>query len=174
MRMPAACIYLKGDWSEYCHVYGLPTWSSVQRPCMMCNVMREELLVCREVVPGVFPYRLSRDEDFSAAASRCEIWIDVTAFMHRRLVPVLKLERRTARGLALSEDIPFLNLRKGDRLEPSEGLWDTHTFFELTDDALPVRVCFWCRTEETLCLHRCPLYDCALGAGPASSLTIDS
>eukprot|EP00969_Alexandrium_andersonii_P079020 3484878-Alexandrium_andersonii.AAC.1 len=30
----AAVVFLKGDWAEFSHSLGLPTWSSNSHPCM--------------------------------------------------------------------------------------------------------------------------------------------
>ncbi len=53
-------------------------------------------------------------------------------------------------------DIPTLGLKAGDRLEPSDLLWDVASFE--ASEAFPARVLFWRVQAETLTRHRNPLF----------------
>lgn len=76
-----------------------------------------------------------------------------------------------AHGRALREDIPELNLKKGDRVEPSKMLLDIGGFNRLSGGE---RITFWRRSAETLCTHRCLLFeDDTLGVTPTRSICID-
>eukprot|EP00969_Alexandrium_andersonii_P139449 6169053-Alexandrium_andersonii.AAC.1 len=33
----SALVHIKGDWAEYAHTLGFPTWSSVRYPCPFCK-----------------------------------------------------------------------------------------------------------------------------------------
>ena len=71
-------------------------------------------------------------------------------------------------------DILALGLKKRDRLEPWTGLQDIGDEFDQLQPtaARPVRVCFWCRSEETATRHRSPLLDTGLHTS-VNSLMID-
>ena len=66
-----------------------------------------------------------------------------------------------------------MGLRSGDRLEPSPSLPDVGQVFTLSSAELPLHVVFWRQSENTLVLHRNPLWDEELGITPSRSLTVD-
>ena len=78
----------------------------------------------------------------------------------------LEYDKRTgsvgSRGRALRFAIPELGLREGDRLEPSDVLPNIR-HFEYLSSQLPVTVVFWRRENDTLALHRNPLFRTDLG-----------
>ena len=173
MKLRACLLYVVGDWAEYCSTLGFPQWNSVMRPCLFCNSSRALLFRTTGMTPTVFPHRLNRDADYVTAAARCEIRVSLTRSQHASLVPLLKFDKRRQghRGLALTTDVTALGLRTGDRVEPSAALRDIGLFFEL--DVFPAEVVFWRSAEETLVLHRNPLWDERLGVMPARVLTVD-
>ena len=59
-------------------------------------------------------------------------------------------------GRAMRADFPELNLLAGDRLEPSSLLDDVGKLESLTP---PYHVLFWRPSNETICKHRCVLFN---------------
>ena len=95
---------------------------------------------------------------------------------HRAILGRLRYDKRLqggSKGRALTEAVPGLPLRAGDRLEPSHSLPDVGKFDILSDADFPKRVCFWRVSEETVCHHyRNPLFDESIGITMAS-ITVD-
>ena len=58
-------------------------------------------------------------------------------------------------------DLPDLNLRAKDRLEPHPLLMDVDLFDRVAQ--FPYRALFWRRSLETRCRHRNPLWDPEIG-----------
>lgn len=44
LGLRAIVLFLKADWSEFCSVLGLPTWSSTLAPCPLCNCTTDNML----------------------------------------------------------------------------------------------------------------------------------
>ena len=107
------------------------------------------------------PYRDKTFAEYEAAAERCEFWrsVDRRHYMvlKRRL---LQYDKRTctgsSRGLALVEDYPPLELKKGDRVEVIAGAIDCQGFYAVVD--FPVDICFWRPSMETVTHHRNPTF----------------
>ena len=59
------------------------------------------------------------------------------------------------RGRALCNDLPFLELPQGARLEPSQSLTDVYT---LEAAALPIELTFWLGSPDGRVLHPSPLF----------------
>ena len=98
----------------------------------------------------------------------------VNAADHQALCELLREDRREkgGNGLALMADYGAKELERGDRLEPSAVLPDVFDFFNQKE--FPFRAVFWRRSRETLCRHRCPLFDPALGLIPRDCLAKDA
>ena len=67
-----------------------------------------------------------------------------------------------------------MGLEVGDRVEPSVSLHDWATIYKY--EGLPaggVRILFWRRRNNTICLHRNPIFDRGLGVEP-STMVVDS
>ena len=97
-----------------------------------------------------------------------------TVSYHRdQLLLLLEADRRPqgAKGLALKSAYPPLELEGGDRLDPSPGLMDVHALAQVT--MFPLPVVFWRQSRDTLCTHRCPLWQRELGLTPAGVLALD-
>ena len=174
LPMPAVLLYIKGDWAEYASTFGFPSWASISRPCIFCATSKEEMFDVAGLSPISFPHRENTDLDYDEAAKRCEIHVEMSAVLHREILPYLRFDKRKdgSRGLALTKDFPSAGLLADDRLEPSAALPDIGKFEELS--SFPTRVTFWRMSRQSLVLHRCPLWDEQLGITPTRSLTIDS
>jgi hypothetical protein len=170
----ACVIYIKGDWAEYAHTLGFPTWRDGIRPCFECNAFGENLYDTLSHSCDALNWRCNEDADYDATCSRCELPVRLRDEAARQMVlRVLRPDKRTngSQGLALASDLPSLGLVANDRLEPSAGLPDVHA---LDVVALPADVIFWRPSLESLARHRNPLFCNLLGMSPKRSLTIDA
>ena len=170
----AAMVWLKGDWAELCSRLGFPTWSHAMRPCLCCNGSGDRLYDPRGVSTMSTPWVANGDEDYERACARCEIVVVIpSAEVHARLVSRLQYMKQQGKGRVLRADVEGLPmLRQWDRLEPSDSLYDIGEGFDnLT--RFPATVIFWRPDEETLCTHRCPLFDSAIGITPNQSIALD-
>jgi hypothetical protein len=43
MKLRACLLQIKGDWAEFAHSLGFPTWSSNMFPCIFCNCTRDNM-----------------------------------------------------------------------------------------------------------------------------------
>jgi hypothetical protein len=102
------------------------------------------------------------------ACRECEMWRTLTKNQHARVRAALKYNKGKEKGFGrtLAMDLPDLNLRRFDRLEPTLDLQDVQAFDTISQ--FPCRVLFWRRTMETRSRHRNPLFDERIG------ITLDS
>ena len=93
--------------------------------------------------------------------------------IYKQLRAIMRFDKRKdgARGLALTTDFRPLDLRKGDRLEPTASFPDVSAFFSVT--MFPVVLLFWRVSRETLARHRNPLFNRLVGVTPKRCLTVD-
>ena len=173
-----AGIYAKGDWSEYCSTLGFPTWGSGIKPCIFCSAFGDNMYDPTGATPKCLPlgWTPTTDIAYFEACSRCEVVVVLDAAAHREVKLLLKYDRRASgwHGRCLTADIVIAGtqLRAGDRLEPSHEIPNIGKLF---DDmaAFPVVATFWRASRDTITRHRNPLFDCELGLGPMTCLTID-
>ena len=176
MKFRCAVVHLKGDWSEFCERMGFPTWASCTRPCFLCAGSGDGLFTTIGVSALSLPWHCNRDSEYDEACRRCEIWVTVQNAAQRDLIKEnLHYDRRKhsgLRGRCLVKSIPELNLEARDRLEPCKSNPDIGKGFD-TMSNFPRTVLFWRVEEETICLHRCPLFDADLGITPVGSIALD-
>lgn len=169
-------LFIKGDWAEYATTLGLPTWNDSVRPCYMCNCFGDGMYNHAGSSAAGFPHRENLEHEYDQSCDRCEIAIDLTPAIRQSVLEQGKLryDKRASgsHGRALENDVPFLNLQKDDRLEPSADLPDI-ACFETLDLSTPKRVIFWRTSRETLTRHRNPLFSVQLGITVWRSLTSD-
>jgi hypothetical protein len=177
---PLSCrgilLEVRGDWAEFCERLGFPTWQSVVRPCICCNAHPETLYQVQGVSLVDSPWHVNDDADYDASCSRCEVKVVVTHVMVRQIRHNLRFDKRRggALGRALTVAFPALNLLVGDRLEPTPKLPDVAMFDSLCPEPGDTsEVVFWRRSEESLCLHRFPLWDDVLGISATKTLCFD-
>ena len=175
MRLRCAVLYHKADWAEYSASYGFPTWQDNLRPCFACNGFGAGLFLAMGNTAVSLRWDLTSDEDYYAACARCEIKVTVATESERsRIIRVLRYDKHPdgARGRALVQEIPEMNLAQGDRVEPGGSLSEVG---ELEDVELPALVVFWRRANETISRHRCALLnEPELGLTPTRSITVHS
>jgi len=161
--------YIKGDWSEFAHTFGLPNWKTSLSPCAWCLTTTAEWLTLDDIsdrVDALSPWPTFTSDDYEDACSVCEINVVIGGReAHNICIANLHYDKRKdgSRGRALKNEIPALALEKGDRLEPSSSLPDV-AMFE-AKRSYPFTVTFWRRSRETACRHRNPLL-LVPGVGP--------
>jgi hypothetical protein len=167
-----ACIYVKGDWAEYSHTFGLPAWNDGLRACFACAGCGPDLFVHAGNGPESLRWHCNSPGDYAAACDRCEHRVTITTVAQRaRLAGLLRWDKRIRGGRCLARDVPEFGLLADDRLEPSRGCPDVGAFASLH---LPVEVVFWRRTDDSLTRHRNPLFREDLGVSAEVSMTIDT
>ena len=169
MTRRGACLYIKGDWSEYANTLGFPQWGDNLRPCFECAGIHD-LYVPVGNTAKKFRWSENDDADYFKACDTCEIDVELTA----RAVTLIKNAglryMKTGKGRCLLSDIAELRLLKGDRLEPSISIPDIGDF----ESSLGSIATFWRSSRETLTRHRNPLFDPEIGITPKRSLTVDT
>ena len=171
-----ACLYLKADLGEFGTTFAFPASGHARHPCFLCHQPAQPRIVFGgwDVISS--PYRDKTFDDYVAAAERCEFWKRVTrsdyVVLKRRF---LQYDKRTgsnsSRGLALVDDYPPLELKKGDRVEEISGAIDCQDFYGVT--VFPVDICFWRPSMETVTQHRNPLFSEETGITPLRSTALD-
>lgn len=162
-------VQLRGDWAEFCERLGLPTWQSSMRSCFVCSATHDKLFEFSTCTPISGPWHVNDHSDYENSCASCEHKVLVDAGAIRDICRVLRYDKRDSRhrgnlGRCLTQDLPKFGLLAGDRLEPSANLQDVADLSELCQ--LPgesVELTFWRRSDESLCMHRCPIYDVSMG-----------
>ena len=169
----AAVLQLRADWAEISHTFQVPQWSSGQEPCFLCKATRETVYSqLSECTHRGLPWATKSWDSYEAACRKCETDVELTQTHWKKLKGILlaDVQKQGSRGVALLCDYPPLSLRKGDRVEPTEGMLDTHSVFS---DVMPARVQFWRRSAESEALRRNPLLSPALGTDLGTVVAID-
>jgi hypothetical protein len=169
-------LQLRGDWAEFCERLGYPNWRSFTRPCICCSSTPDALYTVQGVSLVDSPWHDNLEQDYADSCTRCEIKVIVTHVSVRQIRLLLRYDKRRAGALgrALTRPFPELNLLLGDRIEPSPSMPDVAGFdFLCPEPGDTSEVLFWRRSEETICLHRFPLWDDVLGISPTRTLCFD-
>ena len=169
-----AVLYIKGDWVEYSISLGMPTHNETSRPCFGCNCNKQNMHEVADLGPTQEVHRANKEEDYFQAVARCEIEVEIlNVNMRNKIWQTLHFykDRNHPRGFALKEDLPRYNLRKDDRLEPSEHLRNIGNF--RTIEGFPKKVIFWRKSLDTISRRRNPIWNLQTGVTPARSLTSD-
>ena len=162
MMMQLRLCYIKGDWAEFAHTFGLPNWKTNLSPCCWCLTTVVEWLDLSDIserIDDATPWAPMTARDYDDACRACEVTVTIpTRAVHDTVIASLRYDKRQygSRGRALVCPIPALNLESGDRLEPSPNLHDVAGFDHARE--YPIVVTFWRRRRETACRHRNPLF----------------
>ena len=173
LSLVGAVCQVKGDWAEFSHTLGFPTWRSAENPCLFCRCDRDTLYSWDGTSPDSLPWDLIGEEDYERACRRCEVHVVVQSAAERdQIAAALYYDKRIqgSHGRALKKAFPSFRLQAGDRLEPSSGLPDVAGFESLT---LPATVVFWRAERETLTKHRNPIFNPATGIS-VKTLCVDT
>ena len=175
MARRAVVTCVKGDWSEYATTMGFPSWNDSVRPCFLCNAPGANFYEFAGLSLDWAPWQDNGPGDYTAACARCEMTRTNTEASHSALIGVLAYDKRSSsgcsRGLALKVDVPALDLKQGDRVEPTARLLDVAGVFALA--SFPTTLTLGRPSRETLARHRSPLLCDELGLSPHDSLTVD-
>lgn len=175
LRCKSALLFIKSDLKELCTSLGFPSTGS-NIPCCICLCSRETWSDMSDVSPMGHGWGELDVATYDAAARACEVEVLLGRESYTEVRKHLDIDRRPigARGRALTQSIPALNLERGDRLEPSACLPNTARFDEMRPgEGERVRISFWRRSRETRVRHRCPLFGEPLGLSPHRCLGVD-
>jgi len=173
IRMPCACLYLKGDWSEFSNTVGLPSWQDGLRPCFLCNAFGPGMYTAAGNAHTALRWTENTVGDYSQACDQCTIVVVLsTEGQRKQVVENLRYDKRQqgSHGRALITGVPELNLQAHDRLEPSRDVPDVG---ELESLPLPITAVFWRPAAQTAARHRNPLLVQELGLDPTACLAVD-
>ncbi len=172
MSVRCACIYVKGDWAEYAHTFGLTAWNDGLRSCFSCSGFGPDLFVHAGNTVDGLRWPVNEPGDYEAACERCETKVMVTtAVMLIRIAGFLAWQKAGKGGRCLTRDMPEHGLRAGDRLEPSNTCPDVGAMADLE---VPVELVFWRSSEESICRHRNPMFRADIGVLCEHSMTVDT
>lgn len=169
-----AVVAVKGDWAEYAHTLGMPSWASALHPCPWCRCTKASMSQDATLTALNFPWPLKTHRDYDAACRAAEVAVVIRTVADRRLlVACLEYDARKdgARGRRVTENLNRFGLQAGDRLEPTVEMPDV-SLLDKTK-SFPIHLTFWRRTDQTVTLHRNPIFDDALGI-TISSLLVDN
>jgi hypothetical protein len=172
LALKGAIVQIKGDWAEFSHSLGFPTWRDSEHPCIWCRCDKETLYTFEGLDEPGLPWDPIEAAEYEIACQRCERHVVVTTEDQRaRILALLFYDKRAAgsHGRSLRKDIPELLLKAGDRLEPNAALPDVGKFEQIP---LPATVLFWRVSLETATRHRNPLFNVDIGISP-NTLQVD-
>jgi len=173
--MTGALLLIKLDMAEVVHTMGFPQWGSLRYGCPCCDVILAELYNVRYIDNVSWPCKRHDAEAYELACSSCELDRVIPADTWRSLRATLHYDKRlythAFRGRCLQADMPALDLKKGDRLEPSHSLRDVGSDFDHL--AWPQTFRFWRRSQETSTRHRNPLFSDDIGTSPDRTIAFD-
>ena len=175
LPLPGCLLLIKQDMAEIVHTFGFPSWQSLRFGCPCCGASKDELYDVRDIDKFTWPWPRHDAAAYGQACSACELKRVITAGTWRHLRASLHYDKRpdskAFRGRCLQADLAELNLKKGDRLEPSPTLLDTGCNFDQL--IWPQTFTFWRRSEETTCRHRNPLYADDICTSPDKTTAFD-
>ena len=157
----AAAIQLRGDWSEFSNTFQVPQWNSSNQPCFLCEATADDLFTqLPECGFRTLPWAPKTEAAFELACQSCEIEVPALGDDEwRTFNDLLFPDQNNAKGLALLADCPALDLKRGDRVEPTSEMLDVDDI--LTNN--PGKFLMWRHGNETLTRRRVPLFTAELG-----------
>ena len=170
----AACIYVKGDWSEFCGTLGLPTWQDGIRPCYLCAAHGEDQFVVAGNREEALRWPMNTEEDYRNCCQRCLRRVRVKSVADRDAISrKLRYDKRQNgnRGRCMTDGLDAFGLFAGDRLEPTARLPDVAGFDSATP---PFSVDFWRTSEESATRRPNPLFLADVGISVAENVASDS
>ena len=167
-----AVLFCKADWAEYSNSLGYRTWGHYSHPCFLCKCTAGPAgnwNILDDISVMGLPWELRTPETYSAACDELEHIIHIaTGDDMTSVSSSLFYDKRKSGGFegrAMRNDDARFNLKKGDRLEPSEFCRDVGQCENLST---PTYLKFWRKSANAECRHRNPLV--AAGLGPQSML----
>ena len=159
----AVCVLLKGDWSEFHHTLGLPSWADSVAPCPWCVADKSVFFDCKSLAVGSTPHAWRTASHYEQACQSCEVNVRVGRRDQIRIRGALKFSKGGKyRGRVMRGDLPDLGLQAGDRLDPTDTMPDVASFDDM-DVTEPKTVKFWRSSLDTCTRRRNPLFSEATG-----------
>ena len=161
-----ALCQIKGDWAEFAHTLGFPTWSAKWNPCLFCKSSHADLgaklLTCSQISS---PWPDKTPADLDEYCSEAELEFKGSLEEWQSVMPLLQYDTRKKgnRGRCLARPVPAMGLLAGDRLEPSKSCPDIGLSLKDVSQAVPKPVTFWRVRQDEPCRHRNPLWSIDLG-----------
>jgi hypothetical protein len=157
----APVIQIRGDWPALCEWFACRTWSHTEHPCMFCIIPKKDLATssyCSGVSIDCSPYDACDAGSHIAEVRAHSIEVLIaTPDVQKVVFAQLRYgSHRSNKGRFLACDIPSLNLKAGDRLEPSVGL---RNIAELESKTCPFTCLFWRGRSTDRITHASPLMD---------------
>ena len=174
MAAKAACIFVKGDWSEFCGTLGLPTWQDSIRPCYLCSAHGSDQYVAAGHTEEALRWAPNTNADYEACCERCLRKVKVATIADRdRISQRLRYDKRPngGRGRCLTEKLPAFGLEAGDRLEPTDNLPDVAAFESTVP---PFFAYFWRTSEESATRRPNPLFRSGIGISVSQNVATDA
>jgi hypothetical protein len=171
--LTAAVQQVRGDWAEFSHTLGFPTWKHMDYPCLWCRADKDSMYAWGDLRERELAWEENDEASYEAACQRCEIHVTIQTIAQRdRVAALLFYDKKIqgSRGRALKGPVADLRLKRGDRLEPCAGLRDVGAFGSLD---VPASLVFWRPTLETLARHRNPIFSADTGI-TIGSLRVDT
>ena len=151
MSQRGLCLYVKGDWMELVVRWGFPNWNKKDSPCPHCHSDIDSLHSLRGFSPLGMPSPEKTLAEYLTSCNSVERSIRLAPGLLRMLRASLRYQEG---GRFLIADLPFGNLRKGDRFEPTLEHPDID---DIDPDAGPRNCLFWRTDEAYMTKHRNPL-----------------
>eukprot|EP00959_Pyramimonas_sp_CCMP1952_P338687 7092581-Pyramimonas_sp.AAC.1 len=173
---------VKGDWSEFCGLFGFPTWQSFHSPCLFCRCSKNTMHNYDAVT--MRGHAWGEPVDYDEACRKCEIKVRV--FTQADKLEIIAggalhfSEHQKRPGYILAHPVPRFRLEAHDRLEPSLQLLDIEKFEEAPIPHGGLEVTFWRshRDKKQRVLdtvhRRSPLFTPEVGITPQTVLMVDT
>jgi hypothetical protein len=72
MTLRYVLLQIKGDWAEFAHTLGFPTWASARNPCCFCHADKAGLYSLRGASLLSLPFPEITPQDYADACARCD------------------------------------------------------------------------------------------------------
>ena len=104
MLMRGLVLFVKGDWAEFAHSLGFPTWSHKTWPCIFCFASLLQLSTIQGFNPMEFPFELFDKAKYEDACDLCEILVTIiTEAMKKQIASLLVFDKRKKLELPMVE-----------------------------------------------------------------------
>eukprot|EP00971_Amphidinium_carterae_P196457 3898558-Amphidinium_carterae.1 len=142
---PLAClVQIKGDWAEWSHPLGLPSWQSSSNPCPMCLASRDGMLADLPLANcnhNPFPAKSPMYMLGECSNQSLEMEVGEDEWQCIEATLMYDTRRQGAKGRCLTTDMEEYGLQAGDRLEPSIKMPDVG--FTAPPSEFPITLTWW-------------------------------
>ena len=173
LALKAFILQIKMDLQEHTSTFAFIGHSSNLFPCSMCGCDKAGMHRCSVHSPHVFPFSLHTLEDLLRACMACEhvVHINYWELLLRVRASLGRVGAKNFKGGTLQITLPDVGLDIGDRIEPSDLLYDYSSLMMMGElPAGGVTVTFWRASAETLVHHRNQFFCEELATSPQTIL----